>query len=50
MMLMIQKIYVLNNLQTITIAKIPLFEFLQKHYQYMRQKCNQNYYWTEDTK
>ena len=50
MMLMVQIFSDLNNLKTITIAKIPLFEFLQKHYQCMMQKCKQNYYWTEDTK
>ena len=37
MMLMIHNFSGLDNLKTITIVKIPLFEFLQKHYQCMMQ-------------
>ena len=49
-MLMIHILSGLNDLKTITIAKIPLFEFLQKQHQCMMKKCKQKYYWTEDTK
>ena len=39
MMLMIHILSGFNNLNIITIVKMPLFEFLQKHYKCMMQKC-----------
>ena len=43
MKLMIHILCGFNNLKTITIAKTPLNEFLQKHYTCMMHQCKLKY-------
>ena len=50
MMLIINILSDFNNLKTITIVKMPLFEFLQNIVNAWCTSANQKYYWTEDTK